>query len=178
VEPTGDDDVWYQTFFMETYVGLQLGPNPSIYAATIFQRVKDVSFVIDAVLAGKADRKDVPLAAQIEADKIGVPGYSLGGDCATATQRVIITYRGIPAARTAAPNTLPNILGTLGIASGQTRAKDFRKVKPIDFAALRNAPPVVLPFAGGGAIYSQYYQGVSGPCHSAERRLARQGASR
>jgi hypothetical protein len=121
----------------------------------------------------------------------------------TATQRVVITYSGIPAAGTAAPNTLqvvihatgeiditigalastgpnyaPNVLGTLGIASGETRAKDFRKVKPIDFAALRNAPPVVLPFAGGGAIYSQYYQGVSGPCHSAERRLARQGASR
>jgi hypothetical protein len=111
----------------------------------------------------------------------------------TATQRVIITYSGIPAAGTAAPNTLqvliyasgeiditigalastgpnyaPNILGTLGIASGQTRASDFRKVKPIDFAALRNAPPAVLPFAGGGAIYSQYYQGVNGRCHSAE----------
>jgi len=111
----------------------------------------------------------------------------------TATQRVVITYSGIPAAGTAAPNTLqvvihatgeiditigalastgpnyaPNVLGTLGIASGETRAKDFRKVKPIDFAALRNAPPVVLPFAGGGAIYSQYYQGVSGPCHNAE----------
>jgi hypothetical protein len=41
-------------------------------------------------------------------------------------------------------------------------------VKPIDFAALRNGPPVVLPFAGGGAIYSQYDQGVSGRCHSAE----------
>jgi hypothetical protein len=110
-----------------------------------------------------------------------------------ATQRVIVTYSGIPAAGTAAPNTLqviiyasgeiditigalastgpnyaPNILGTLGIASGQTRANDFRRVKPIDFAELRNGPPVVLPFAGGGAIYSQYYQGVSGPCHGTE----------
>jgi hypothetical protein len=110
-----------------------------------------------------------------------------------APQRVIVTYSGIPAAGTAATNTLqvviyasgeiditigalaptgpnyaPTILGTLGIASGQTRANDFRKVKPIDFAELRNGPPVELPFAGGGAIYSQYYQGVSGPCHGAE----------
>ena len=91
VEHTGDDDVWYQTFFMETYVGLPLGPNPSIYAATIFQRVRDVSFVIDAVLAGKADRKDVPLAAQLEADKIGVLGYSLGGMTSLATVTGIST---------------------------------------------------------------------------------------
>jgi dienelactone hydrolase len=98
VEHTGDDDAWYQTFFMETYVGLQLGPNPSIYAATIFQRVKDVSFVIDAVLAGKADRKDLPLAAQIETDKIGVLGYSLGGETSLATVTGI-SVQGLPADR-------------------------------------------------------------------------------
>ncbi len=111
----------------------------------------------------------------------------------TANQRVIVTYLGVPAAGTTAPNTLqvvihasgeiditigalastgpnyaPGILGTLGIASGQTRAVDFRKVKPIDFGALRNGPPVVLPFAGGGAIYAQYDQGVSGSCEARE----------
>jgi len=62
----------------------------------------------------------------------------------------------------------PAILGTLGIASGQTRASNFRRVKPIDFAALKNGPPLVLPFAGGGAIYSHYYQGVGGPCRPTE----------
>jgi hypothetical protein len=108
-------------------------------------------------------------------------------------QRVIVTYDAVPAAGTTTPNTLqvviyatgeiditigglastgpnyaPAILGTLGIASGQTRASNFRRVKPIDFAALKNGPPLVLPFAGGGAIYSQYYQGVSGPCRLTE----------
>lgn len=95
VEHTGDDDAWYQTYFMETYVGLKLGPNPSIYAATIFQRVKDVSFVIGAVLAGRSDRKDVPLAAQIDPDEIGVLGYSLGGQTSLATVTGI-SAQGLP----------------------------------------------------------------------------------
>lgn len=98
VEHTGDDDAWFQTDFMETYVGLKLGPNPSIYAATIFQRVKDVSFVIEAVLAGKADRTDVPLAAQIDPDEIGVLGYSLGGQTSLATVTGI-SAQGLPADR-------------------------------------------------------------------------------
>jgi dienelactone hydrolase len=98
VEHTGDDDVWYQTSFMETYVGLKLGPNPSIYSATIFQRVKDVSFVIGAVLAGKADRSAVPLAAQIDANAIGVLGYSLGGQTTLATVTGI-SAQGLPADR-------------------------------------------------------------------------------
>ena len=98
VEHTGDDDVWYQTHFMETYVGLKLGPNPSIYSATIFQRAKDVSFVIGAVLAGKADRSGMPLAAQIDADEIGVLGYSLGGQTTLATVTGI-SAQGLPADR-------------------------------------------------------------------------------
>ncbi|MBV8974790.1 MAG: hypothetical protein JOY74_06680 [Sinobacteraceae bacterium] len=85
VEHTGDDDVWYQTRFMESFVGLKLGPNPNIYAATIFQRVKDVSFVIGAVLAGKTDRKDLPFASRIDSEEIGVLGYSLGGQTTLAT---------------------------------------------------------------------------------------------
>jgi dienelactone hydrolase len=98
VEHTGDDDVWYQTFFMETYVKLKLGPNPSIYSATIFQRAKDVSFVIGAVLAGKADRSGLPLAAQIDANEIGVLGYSLGGQTTLATVTGI-GAQGLPADR-------------------------------------------------------------------------------
>jgi dienelactone hydrolase len=96
VEHTGDDDAWYQTYFMERYVGLKFGPNPSIYAATIFQRVKDVSFVIGAVLAGKADRQEVPLAAQTDPDRIGVLGYSLGGQTSLATVTGI-SAQGLPA---------------------------------------------------------------------------------
>jgi hypothetical protein len=65
------------------------------------------------------------------------------------------------------PNYAPGILGTLGIASGQARASDFRKVKPIDFAALKNGPRV-LPFAEGGAIYAQYFEAVRGPCRPVE----------
>lgn len=85
VEHTGDDDAWYQTYFMENYVGLKLGPNPSIYSATIYQRVKDVSFVIGAMLAGEADRASLPFAKRIDARRIGVLGYSLGGMTALAT---------------------------------------------------------------------------------------------
>jgi hypothetical protein len=44
----------------------------------------------------------------------------------------------------------------------------LRKVKPIDFGALRDGPPVTLPFAQGGAIYAQYEQGVSGACRANE----------
>jgi hypothetical protein len=111
----------------------------------------------------------------------------------SANQRVIVTYQAIPAAGTTAPNTLqvviyasgeidliigalastgpnyaPNILGTLGIASGETRAADLGRVKPIDFGALRNGPPITRPFAGGGAIYAQYDLGVSGSCAADE----------
>jgi dienelactone hydrolase len=98
VEHTGDDDDWYQTYFMENYVGLKLGPNPSIYSATIFERAKDVSFVIGALLGGKADRGNAPLAAQIDADEIGVLGYSLGGETTLATVTGI-SAQGLPADR-------------------------------------------------------------------------------
>jgi dienelactone hydrolase len=98
VEHTGDDDVWYQTYFMEDYLGLNLGPNPSIYSATILERVKDVSFVLGAVLAGKADRSGAPFAEQIDADEIGVLGYSLGGQTSLATVTGI-SAQGLPADR-------------------------------------------------------------------------------
>jgi hypothetical protein len=66
------------------------------------------------------------------------------------------------------PSYAPGILGTIGIASGSTRADDFRTVRPIDFAALRDGTPVMRPFARGGAIYEQYYQGASGACQPAD----------
>jgi hypothetical protein len=37
VEHTGDNDAFYQAFFLETFVGLALGPNPSIQSS-ILQR--------------------------------------------------------------------------------------------------------------------------------------------
>src|ERR1700692_2306200 len=58
VEHTGDDDAWYQAFFLENYVGLPLGANTSIFGAQlIYQRSLDVRFVIDAVLKGLVDQK-------------------------------------------------------------------------------------------------------------------------
>jgi len=98
VEHTGDDDAWFQTHAMENFFGLNLGPNPSIYAATILERVKDVSYVIGAVLAGKADRNGMTLASQIDANEIGVLGYSLGGETTLATVTGI-SAEGLPADR-------------------------------------------------------------------------------
>jgi dienelactone hydrolase len=98
VEHTGDDDDWYQTYFMENYVGLKLGPNPSIYAATIYQRVKDVSFLIGAMLAGRADRGNQRFSQQLDARRIGVLGYSLGGMTSLATVTGISSM-GLPADR-------------------------------------------------------------------------------
>src|SRR2546421_4130222 len=41
VEHTGDDDAFYQAYFLETYVGLSLGPDPRIASpSVIFQRSK------------------------------------------------------------------------------------------------------------------------------------------
>ena len=106
-----------------------------------------------------------------------------------ANSRVIVTYDAVPAAGTTQPNTLqvviyatgkvemivgelaatapiysPGILGTVGIAIGQTRARDLRKVKPISFSALRNGPPVFLPVGKDAAIYEQFYSGTGASC--------------
>jgi dienelactone hydrolase len=114
----------------------------------------------------------------------GVFGYY---DAANA--RVVVTYSGVPATGTTAPNTLqiviyasgkiemivgalaatgavysPGILGTLGIASGQTRASDLRKTRPIRFSDLRNSAPVFLPFGADGAIYEQFFGGITASC--------------
>lgn len=98
VEHTGDDDAYYQTYFMEQYLGLSLGPNPSIQSS-IKQRSLDVSFIISAVLDGIVDEKTrTPFARQIEADSIGVLGYSLGGETSLATVTGI-SGQGLPADR-------------------------------------------------------------------------------
>jgi dienelactone hydrolase len=87
VEHTGDNDAWYQTFFLENYVGLPLGPNDNVLGAKlIYQRSKDVRFVIDAVLQGLLDQKTgIEFSRHVDADKIGVLGHSLGGQTSLAT---------------------------------------------------------------------------------------------
>ncbi len=87
VEHTGDNDAWYQTFFLETYVGLPLGPNANIFGPTlIYQRSKDVRFVIDAMLNGTIDKQSgIEFSRRVDAGKIGVLGHSLGGQTSLAT---------------------------------------------------------------------------------------------
>jgi dienelactone hydrolase len=107
----------------------------------------------------------------------------------SAKQRVIVTYAGVPSAGTTQPNTLqvliygtgeiqmiigalastgpnytPGILGTIGIASGQTQASDLRNVRPIRFGDLRDGPPTFVPFRDGGAIFQQFYRGNAASC--------------
>ncbi|MGH8291260.1 MAG: hypothetical protein ACREV7_20055, partial [Steroidobacteraceae bacterium] len=109
----------------------------------------------------------------------------------SANHRVVVTYEDVPAAGTTQPNTLqaaiyssgkieltigalaptgtsytPGILGTIGIASGQTSAADLGRTGPIRFGELRDGgPPEWLPFGSNGAIYDQYYQAISASCH-------------
>lgn len=98
VEHTGDDDAYYQTYFMERYVGLNLGPNPSV-VFSIKQRSLDVSFVIGAVLTGAVDAKTgEAFAPHVDAGSIGVLGYSLGGETSLATVTGI-SQQGLPADR-------------------------------------------------------------------------------
>jgi dienelactone hydrolase len=98
VEISGDDDAFYQAYFLETFVGLPLGPNPSIHSS-ILQRSKDVSFVIGAALEGSLDRKTgTAFSRQIDSASIGVLGYSLGGETSLATVAGI-SSEGLPADR-------------------------------------------------------------------------------
>jgi dienelactone hydrolase len=87
VEHTGNDDAWYQADWLGRRLGLPIGPNPSIGAAgNILQRTKDVSFVIDAALDGTVDRNaGIRFSKRIDDDKIGVLGFSLGGQTSLAT---------------------------------------------------------------------------------------------
>lgn len=98
VEHTGDDDAWYQAYFLKTYVGLPLGPNTSIFGPKlIYQRSKDVRFVIDAVLNGVVDQQSgMDFSRHVDADKIGVLGHSLGGQTSLSTVTGI-SSQGLPA---------------------------------------------------------------------------------
>lgn len=97
VEHTGDDDAWYQAFFLETYVKLPLGSNTSIFGPQlIYQRSRDVRFVIDSVLNGLLDQKTgVEFSRHVDADSIGVLGHSLGGETSLSTVTGI-SSQGLP----------------------------------------------------------------------------------
>jgi predicted dienelactone hydrolase len=85
IEHTGNDDASYQASFLEGSLHIPLGPNPSLGAATILQRVKDVSFVIDSMLQGTVDKgTGLAFSKAIQPSEIGVLGYSLGGETSLA----------------------------------------------------------------------------------------------
>ncbi len=106
-----------------------------------------------------------------------------------ANNRVIVTYKEVPARGTTQPNTLqiaiygtgriemtvgalaatgaiysPGILGTIGIASGQTRATELKDVEPVRFARLRDHAPVLMPFGRDAAIFEQFHSGIAASC--------------
>jgi dienelactone hydrolase len=87
VSHTGNDDAWYQADWLGRRLGLDIGPNPSISAeGTILQRTKDVSFVIDAALDGTVDDgTGIDFSGQVDDERIGVLGFSLGGMTSLAT---------------------------------------------------------------------------------------------
>ena len=86
VEHTGNNDASYQASFLEGTLHLPLGPNPSLGSDTILQRSKDVSFVLDQVLAGALDTvTHTRLRQAVDAENIGMLGYSLGGQTTLAT---------------------------------------------------------------------------------------------
>ncbi len=88
VEHTGNNDAWYQSDFISRFVrALPIGPNPRLGTTDLIaQRSKDVRFVIDAILQGTVDQQSgIAFTQRIDADKIGVLGYSLGGQTSLAT---------------------------------------------------------------------------------------------
>ncbi|WP_148288660.1 alpha/beta hydrolase family protein [Ilumatobacter nonamiensis] len=87
VEHTGNNDAWYQADWLGRRLGLDIGPNPGIAAhGTILQRTNDVSFVIDSALDGTVDAASgLDFSERIDADEIGVLGFSLGGQTSLAT---------------------------------------------------------------------------------------------
>ena len=58
----------------------------------------------------------------------------------------------------------PDILGTIGLATGQTKARNLRNVKPISFSELRNYAPVFMRFDGNHAICEQFHAGTGASC--------------
>ncbi len=86
IEHTGNSDAYYQASFFKSYLpAVAIGPNP-ILGSNIASRSKDVRFVISAILQGALDSQTgQPFAQRIDADAIGVLGYSLGGMTSLAT---------------------------------------------------------------------------------------------
>ncbi len=86
VEHTGNSDAYYQGSFFKNYIpAVAIGPNP-VMSGGIATRSRDVRFVIDAILQGTLDdTTGMPFTQRIDADKIGVLGYSLGGQTSLAT---------------------------------------------------------------------------------------------
>ena len=99
VEHTGNNDAFFQASFVESFIHLPLGPNPSLGSNVILERSRDVSFTIDAMLQGAVDAPShISLSKAIESDSIGVLGYSLGGETTLATVTGI-SVAGYPADR-------------------------------------------------------------------------------
>ncbi len=116
-------------------------------------------------------------------------GGGVFGYLDAVNNRVIVTYQDVPARGTTQPNTLqiaiygsgqiemivgalaatgaiysPGILGTIGLASGQTRARELKEIRPVRFAAMRDHAPVVLPFGHDAAIFEQFQSGIAAEC--------------
>ena len=132
------------------------------------------------------------IAALMENLDSGAAAASGGGVFAyfdVANNRVVVTYKGVPAIGTTQPNTVqvavygsgtieltigelantgavfsPGILGTFGVATGQTKARNLRNARPIRFSQLRDNGSVFLPFGSDGAIYEQFYAGTGAAC--------------
>jgi predicted dienelactone hydrolase len=86
VEHTGNNDAFFQAQFVEGFMHLALGPNPSLGANVILERSKDVSFTIDQMLQGGIDQQaHIGFSKAIDSESIGVLGYSLGGETTLAT---------------------------------------------------------------------------------------------
>jgi dienelactone hydrolase len=85
IEHTGNSDVQYQAGLFNSFV-LNIGPNPDLGDETILQRSKDVSFIIDQVLAGLLDQATgIDFTDRLDEKAIGVLGFSLGGMTSLAT---------------------------------------------------------------------------------------------
>src|SRR5579862_5383983 len=62
------------------------------------------------------------------------------------------------------PAYAPGIIGTIGIASGRTQARDLDEVRPTDFSRLRGSRPAFVRFGNDSAIYEQFYTGSGSGC--------------
>ncbi len=119
----------------------------------------------------------------------GGAGGQVYGYLDEAEQRVVVTYRDVPAVGTTAPNTLqiaiddsgaievivgeladtgaafsPGILGTIGIAGGHTPIAELADTDPIDFSELRDGGSVFVPFDKTSAIFEQFEAGTGRSC--------------